>query len=186
MVNGVENDFPLAYSAIALRSAVVRPCVIATMEPNSSACSIRWGARARSDRRSGARSTPASWQLAQCCLYSEAPSCAAAEPAENRRQARSAGATHRRPGWSRRGMRAHYTRTEWATRITKEGGHEDREEGLATPLFVANPSVLSGLDRLASASSLLRVVDELQVLAVVLRVGRIGNLHDVLSRGLCP
>jgi hypothetical protein len=58
MLNGVSNEPPLANSAIARRSAAVRPCVIDTIDPNSSVSRIRCGGMARNRSRAGARSAP--------------------------------------------------------------------------------------------------------------------------------
>ena len=53
MEKGAPRDFPLANSAMARRSAVVRPCVIDTMDPNSSASRMRWAVMPRSTSRRG-------------------------------------------------------------------------------------------------------------------------------------
>src|SRR5688500_9400625 len=66
--NGAPNDLPLTNSASARRSAVVRPWVIDTIEPNSSASSTSCGVMARKMSSDGARSVAVLWQLAQCSL----------------------------------------------------------------------------------------------------------------------
>ena len=56
IVKRSPSDLPLANSASARLSAVVRPWVIDTIDPNSSTSRIRCGVIARSTSRLGARS----------------------------------------------------------------------------------------------------------------------------------
>ena len=59
--NGVPKLRPLAYSAIARRSAAVRSWVMVTIGPASSDSRMRCGLIERSASRDGARSTAVSW-----------------------------------------------------------------------------------------------------------------------------
>jgi len=57
IVKGSPSDLPLANSASARRSAVVRPCVIETIDPNSRTSRMCCGLILRSTSKPGARST---------------------------------------------------------------------------------------------------------------------------------
>jgi hypothetical protein len=61
------KDVPVTNSAIARRSAAVRPVAIEIINPDSIAASTRVGDIARKASRPGARAAPASWHDAQCC-----------------------------------------------------------------------------------------------------------------------
>ena len=66
--SAVAKVLPVTNSAMARRSAALRPLAIVTIEPVSMADSTRSGGMARNCSRLGARPTPASWHCAQARL----------------------------------------------------------------------------------------------------------------------